>query len=226
MSAIVLLSGGLDSATVLAIAHAEQSEILALSFAYGQRHAFELGMAAQLAASYEGCEHMSISLDPQLFRGTALVAKNKIAVPSHSTEKEKKQIPLTYVPARNIIFLAHALALAESYNCLDIFLGVNALDYSGYPDCRPEFIDAFAKMAKVGMRSGVEGKDIQIHAPLLQLSKREIIQKGTALGVDYSLTSSCYQPSPEGRPCQRCDSCFLRARGFSEAGLRDPLLAS
>ena len=187
--AIVLLSGGLDSATVLALAHAEQNKILALSFAYGQRHALELERAAQLAAAYDGCRHQIISLDPQLFSGTALVTENQIAVPDHSTIKEKEQIPLTYVPARNILFLAHALALAESYNCSDIFLGVNAVDYSGYPDCRPEFLEAFAKMAKAGMRSGVEGKGIQIHAPLLYLSKKEIIQKGIALGLPKIIVS-------------------------------------
>ena len=156
-----------------------------------------------------------------------MVTENQIAVPDHSTikGKTKEQIPLTYVPARNILFLAHALALAESHGCSNIFLGVNAVDYSGYPDCRPEFLEAFAKMAKAGMRSGVEGKGIQIHAPLLYLSKKEIIQKGIALGLDYSLTSSCYQPDAQGRPCQKCDSCFLRARGFAQAGLRDPLIA-
>ena len=224
ISAIVLLSGGLDSATVLALAHAKQKQsaesgkILALSFAYGQRHAIELKKAAQLAANYEGVQYMLIPLAPQLFGGTALVPENQIAVPQYSASQAQDQIPLTYVPARNILFLAHALALAESHNCFDIFLGVNAVDYSGYPDCRPEFLEAFVKMAQVGMRSGVEGRGIQIHAPLLHLSKKEIIQKGAALGVDYSLTSSCYQPSPEGRPCQKCDSCFYGHAVLSKRG--------
>ena len=224
VGAIVLLSGGLDSATLLALAYKEEKKLLALSFSYGQRHSIELERATQLAASYKNCKHMILSLDPRLFKGTALIAENEIPVPSHSTRKSKEAIPLSYVPARNILFLSHALALAESYGSSKIFIGANAVDYSGYPDCRPEFIESFANMAKLGMRCGVEDKEIQIYAPLIHLSKKEIIQKGKELSVDYSLTSSCYQPNPEGRPCQKCESCFLRARGFSEAGIPDPLL--
>ena len=226
VGAIVLLSGGLDSATLLALAYREEKNILALSFSYGQRHSIELERATALAASYEGCRHMLLSLSPQLFKGTALIAENKIELPIHSAKKGEGGIPLSYVPARNILFLSHALALAESYGASDIFIGVNAVDYSGYPDCRPEFIESFAKAARLGMRSGLEGEGIAIRAPLLYLSKKEIIQKGKELSVDYSLTSSCYQPDSEGRPCQKCDSCFLRARGFEEAGIPDPLLVA
>ena len=232
-TAILLLSGGLDSATILAMAAAEGIKPLTLSFSYGQKHSLELKRASQLAKKYE-CEHLCLKLDPQLFLNTALVDK-KIAVPQSG--KLSSSIPITYVPARNMLFLAHALALAESRKKDSIYLGVNAVDYSGYPDCRPEFIDSFNKTAALGTRSGTEGRPIQIYAPLLRFSKKEIIQKGTALGLDYRLTSSCYKPKrfidcpwdrpwrrPLGRPCQKCDSCLLRMQGFSQAGLTDPLL--
>ncbi len=219
-SAIVLLSGGLDSATVLAIVKSEGYNIRALSFSYGQRHIFELQKASQLAQHYK-CQHSLIHLDPSLFQGSALVGED-LEVPNHSTNKQG--IPITYVPARNILFLSHALALAESHNIANIFLGINVIDYSGYPDCRPEFIEAFQKMAALGMRCSVEGMPIQIHAPLLHLNKKEIIKKGMALGLDYSLTTSCYRPGYSGEPCQNCDSCLFRSQGFAQAGCEDPLL--
>lgn len=219
--AIVLLSGGLDSATTLEIARDDGYAPLALSFEYGQRHAVELLLARRIAARI-GVEHVIVRLDPGLFGGTALVGED-IAVPTHRAIDES--IPVTYVPARNILFLSHALALAESRGIAHIFLGVNALDYSGYPDCRPEFLEAFEKMAALGMKTGVEGQPIRIHAPLVQLTKTEIIRRGFALGVDYAQTSSCYQPDAEGRPCRKCDSCILRERGFQGAGVEDPLIA-
>lgn len=218
--AIVLLSGGLDSATVLAIAREEGYRVLALSFEYGQRHVIELQLARRLAAA-AGVEHIVLKLDPALFGGTALVGED-FAVPEHRDIDDS--IPVTYVPARNILFLSHALALAESRGFGSIFLGVNALDYSGYPDCRPEFLAAFEEMAALGMKAGVEGAAVKLHAPLVKLSKAQIIQRGHELDVDYASTSSCYQPDTEGRPCLRCDSCVLRERGFAEAGLEDPLL--
>ena len=217
--AIVLLSGGLDSATVLAIARKNGHTPIALSFEYGQRHAVELQLARRLTTS-AGLEHFIAKLDARLFSGTALVGAD-VGVPEHREIDES--IPVTYVPARNILFLSHALALAESRNVTHIYLGVNALDYSGYPDCRPEFLKAFETMAALGMKTGVEGRPVQIHAPLVELTKSEIIQQGLALGVDYSMTSSCYQPDGNGRPCQKCDSCALRRKGFAEAGVPDPL---
>lgn len=219
-SAIVLLSGGLDSATVLAIAASQAARLHALSFDYGQRHAAELQMARRLVA-HAGCEHSVVRLDSTLFRGTALVG-DSVAVPTNREIDDS--IPVTYVPARNILFLSHALVLAESRNISHIFLGVNALDYSGYPDCRPEFIEAFETMAALGMKTGVEGSPVKIHAPLIELTKADIIRRGLELGVDYSMTSSCYQPDTHGRPCRRCDSCVLRARGFDELGVEDPLV--
>ncbi len=218
--AIVLLSGGLDSVTVLAIARSESYHVHALSFEYGQRHAIELVLARRVATA-AGADHTVVRLDPALFGGTALVGE-ELAVPTGREIDDS--IPVTYVPARNILFLSHALALAESLQAHDIFIGVNALDYSGYPDCRPEFLKAFEEMAALGMKTGVEGRAIKIHAPLVDLSKSEIILRGTELGVDYATTSSCYQPDAEGRPCMRCDSCVLRAKGFAEAGLEDPLV--
>ena len=220
-SAIVLLSGGLDSATVLAIARSESYKVHALSFTYGQRHAFELKRAKQLAKRYAH-KHSIISLQPALFQNTALVGK-KYSVPQAS-HHPPKDIPITYVPARNILFLSYALALAESHSIRDIFIGANVVDYSGYPDCRPEFLKAFSNMAKLGTRSGVQGEPFRIHAPLLYLSKKEIIEKGVELAVDYGLTSSCYQPTKTGKPCQKCESCRLRAIGFAEAKMEDPLI--
>jgi 7-cyano-7-deazaguanine synthase len=221
--AVVLLSGGLDSATVLAIARSEEYECHALSFSYGQRHAFELEAAKRVAASLGAAQHRVASIDLRAFGGSALTAE--IDVPKGRDEAAMGQgIPITYVPARNTIFLAFALAWAEVLESSDIFIGVNALDYSGYPDCRPEFVEAFAKMANLATRAGVEGRQhLKIHTPLIAMTKAQIIQKGRELGVDYSLTSSCYDPSPEGRPCGQCDSCQLRQKGFRESGLSDPL---
>ena len=222
--AVVLLSGGLDSATVLAIAKAEGYDVYALSFAYGQRHAWELECAHAVTSSMGAKEHRIASIDLRAFGGSALTAE--IDVPKgRSTEEMSGEIPITYVPARNTIFLSFALAWAEVLGCSDIFIGVNALDYSGYPDCRPEFIAAFERLANLATRAGVEGRQaLKIHTPLISLTKAEIIRKGLELGVDYSLTSSCYDPSPSGGPCGRCDSCVLRQKGFRENGLVDPLM--
>jgi 7-cyano-7-deazaguanine synthase len=222
----VLLSGGLDSATVLAIAKAEGYEVYALSFEYGQRHAWELECARRVALAGGAQEQRTVAIDLRGFGGSALTAD--IAVPKgRSTEEMAGEIPITYVPARNTIFLSFALAWAEVLVCSDIFVGVNALDYSGYPDCRPEFIAAFERMANLATKAGVEGgQALRVHTPLIALSKAEIVRRGLELGVDYSLTSSCYDPSPTGRPCGSCDSCLLRQKGFRENGLDDPLLSS
>jgi len=221
--AVVLLSGGLDSATVLAIARSEGYECHALSFSYGQRHAFELEAAKRVAAQLGAAQHRVASIDLRAFGGSALTAE--IAVPKGRDEAAMAQgIPITYVPARNTIFLALALAWAEVLESSDIFIGVNALDYSGYPDCRPEFIEAFEKMANLATKAGAEGRQrLQVHTPLIAMTKAQIIEKGMALGVDYGLTSSCYDPSPEGKPCGQCDSCLLRQKGFRENGISDPL---
>ena len=222
--AVVLLSGGLDSATVLAVAKREGYDLYALSFSYGQRHIWELNAANRVAASIGVAEHRTVPIDLRAFGGSALTAD--IAVPKgRTTEEMSGSIPITYVPARNTIFLAFALAWAEVLGASDIFLGVNALDYSGYPDCRPEYIAAFEKMANLATRAGVEGRQaLKIHTPLIALSKAEIIRLGRGLSVDYSLTSSCYDPSPVGVPCCQCDSCLLRQKGFRENGIEDPLL--
>jgi 7-cyano-7-deazaguanine synthase len=221
--AVVLLSGGLDSATVLAIARAEGYEPYALSFSYGQRHIWELEAAARVAAALGAAEHKTAHIDLRIFGGSALTAD--IAVPKgRALEEMGHGIPITYVPARNTIFLSFALAWAEVLGSSDVFIGVNALDYSGYPDCRPEFIEAFEKMANLATKAGVEGQQaLKIHTPLIALSKAEIIAKGIELGVDYSLTSSCYDPSATGEPCGVCDSCLLRQKGFRENGIEDPL---
>jgi 7-cyano-7-deazaguanine synthase len=221
--AVVLLSGGLDSATVLAIARNQGYEPCALSFCYGQRHAWEVEAAKRVAASIGVAEHRIAEIDLRVFGGSALTAE--IEVPKGRATQEMGQgIPITYVPARNTIFLSFALAWSEVLGANDIFLGVNALDYSGYPDCRPEFIVAFEKMANLATKAGVEGRQsIKIHTPLIALTKAEIIRLGTELGVDYGLTSSCYDPSPEGVPCGQCDSCLLRQKGFRENGIEDPL---
>ena len=221
--AVVLLSGGLDSATVLAIAKAEGYNVYALSFAYGQRHSWELECAREVALSMGAKEHRTVTIDLRAFGGSALTAE--IDVPKGRTPEEMSgEIPITYVPARNTIFLSFALAWAEVLGSSDIFIGVNALDYSGYPDCRPEFIEAFERMANLATKAGVEGRQaLKIHTPLIALTKAEIIRKGLELGVDYGLTSSCYDPSPTGEPCGSCDSCVLRQKGFRENGLVDPL---
>jgi len=221
--AIVLLSGGLDSATVLAIAGAEGFDAYALSFSYGQRHAWELECARRVAAAGGATEHRIAEIDLRAFGGSALTAE--IAVPKGRTEEEMSgEIPITYVPARNTIFLSFALAWAEVLGASDIFIGVNALDYSGYPDCRPEFIEAFERLANLATKAGVEGRQrLKIHTPLIALTKAQIIRRGLDLGVDYALTSSCYDPSGTGEPCGECDSCVLRRKGFRENGIADPL---
>jgi 7-cyano-7-deazaguanine synthase len=221
--AVILLSGGLDSATVLAIAKAEGYDLYALSFSYGQRHAWELEAAKRVAASIGVAQHRTAQIDLRAFGGSALTAD--IDVPKGRAPEEMSHgIPITYVPARNTIFLSFALAWAEVLGVSDIFLGVNALDYSGYPDCRPEFIQAFEKMANLATKAGVEGRQhLKIHTPLIAMTKAQIIAKGRELGVDYALTSSCYDPGPNGEPCGQCDSCLLRQKGFRENGLEDPL---
>jgi 7-cyano-7-deazaguanine synthase len=221
--AVVLLSGGLDSATALAVAKRDGFDPFAISFDYGQRHAFEL-QAARLVARAAGVRrHVVFNLDLRAFGGSALTAD--LPVPKDRPESEMSHgIPITYVPARNTIFLSVALGWAETLGVFDIFLGVNALDYSGYPDCRPDYLEAFERMANLGTKAGVEGvSSWRIHAPLVRMTKAEIIRTGTALGVDYSLTHSCYDPDPSGQACGRCDSCHLRLKGFAEAGLADPL---
>ena len=215
--AIVLLSGGLDSATVLAIAREQGYACHALSLDYGQRHLAELGAARRVAAVGGAIEHKVVALALDAFGGSALTDRG-IAVP----ERETAGIPVTYVPARNTVFLALALGWAEVIGARDLFIGVNALDYSGYPDCRPEYIAAFERLANLATRAGVEGARFRVHAPLIAMTKAEIIREGVRLGVDYALTISCYQADDEGRACGRCDSCRLRARGFAEAGTLDP----
>jgi 7-cyano-7-deazaguanine synthase len=220
--AVVLLSGGLDSATVLAISRNEGFESYALSFRYGQRHERELEAATKIARSLGAQSHRIAEIDLRIFGGSALTAD--LEVPSHRSEAEMgSEIPVTYVPARNTIFLSYALAWAEVLGAEDIFIGANAIDYSGYPDCRPEFIRAFEHLAKVATRAGVGGTNFRIHAPLISLSKAQIIQKGISLGVDYALTHSCYNPTANGLACGVCDSCQLRQKGFREAGLTDPI---
>jgi 7-cyano-7-deazaguanine synthase len=217
--AVCLLSGGLDSATCLAYARREDFDCFALSFDYGQRHRIELEAAARVAASLGAVKHLVVPIDLRLFGGSALTSD--MDVPKAGVGEG---IPITYVPARNTIFLALALAWAEVLNCPDIFIGVNAIDYSGYPDCRPEFIGAFEHMANLATKAGVEGRThIQIHTPLIKLSKREIIELGGELGVNFGLTHSCYDPDERGRPCGLCDSCRLRLKGFTDAELPDPL---
>lgn len=221
--AVVLLSGGLDSATVLAAAKRDGYDVSALSFRYGQRHAVELEAAARVARSNHVRRHEVVDIDLRAFGGSALTAD--IPVPKdRSSDEIGGAIPITYVPARNTIFLSFALAFAEVIGASDIFIGVNALDYSGYPDCRPEFVDAFERLANLATKAGVEsGGGFRVHAPLLHLSKSEIIALGLSLGVDYSMTSSCYDPSPSGEACGHCDSCQLRLRGFAENGMEDPI---
>lgn len=220
--AVVLLSGGLDSTTVLAIAREQGYATYALSFRYGQRHAHELQAAADVARAIGVERHVVATIDLRTFGGSALTAD--IDVPKGRDLGDAGRIPVTYVPARNTVFLSFALAWAETLDCSDIFVGVNAVDYSGYPDCRPEYLAAFEAMANLATKAGVEGRQrLKIHAPLMHLSKAGIVREGLRLGVDYSITSSCYDPGADGRPCGACDACRLRARGFAEAGVADPL---
>lgn len=217
--AVVLLSGGLDSATVMAMALKDGYDVYAVSFSYGQRHSVELDCAAQQAD--EAKQHKIVDIDLSSFGGSALTAD--IDVPKHDDVEElTDEIPVTYVPARNTVFLSYALAWAEVLEANDIFIGVNALDYSGYPDCRPEFISAYETMANLATVAGVQGNKLTIHTPLIDLTKAEIIQRGFELGVDYAKTTSCYDPAPDGRACGHCDSCLLRLKGFSEVGQSDP----
>jgi 7-cyano-7-deazaguanine synthase len=219
--AIVLLSGGLDSATVLAQALSQGYRVTTLAFDYGQRHRAEIDAAAELSRSMGAVEHRLVHIDLRAFGGSALTSD--IQVPKNrELSQTSSEIPVTYVPARNTIFLSFALACAEVTQAQHIFIGVNALDYSGYPDCRPDYIAAFEKMANLATRDGVEGRGVTIHAPLLHLTKAEIIRLGLGLGVDYAKTTSCYDPGPDGKPCGSCDACQLRAKGFAENGMPDP----
>lgn len=220
--AVVLLSGGLDSATVLAIARSEGYACHAMSFRYGQRHAAELAAARKVAKAMVSQQHIIVDIDLRAFGGSALTSD--IPVPKGRSSAEMgADIPITYVPARNTIFLSFALAWAETLSSSDIFIGVNALDYSGYPDCRPGYIQAYQTMANLATRAGVEGKQhLAIHTPLISLTKAQIIRRGLELGVDYSLTSTCYDPDPQGRACGQCDACLLRLKGFAENGMKDP----
>ena len=218
MKAVVLLSGGLDSATVLAIARSEGRSCHALSFAYGQRHEIELAASRRVAASIGVDEHVVFPMDLRVFGGSSLTSDAEVP----KDVVDAPGIPTTYVPARNTIFLALALGFAEAREAQEIWIGVNAVDFSGYPDCRPEFLDAFQRVIATGTRSGVEHGEPRLVAPLVTMSKAEIIQRGTALGVDYAITHSCYDPDDHGRACGHCDSCILRRRGFEEAGVADP----
>lgn len=221
--AVVLLSGGLDSTTVLAVAKDQGFEPYAISFRYGQRHAVELEAARRVANAAGVERHVVCDIDLRVFGGSALTAD--VEVPKHESAEELSddEIPITYVPARNTVFLSFALAYAEVIGSTDIFIGVNALDYSGYPDCRPEYIAAYEQMANLATRAGVEGNAMKIHTPLINLTKAQTVELGTRLGVDYSLTLSCYDPDADGRSCGHCDSCLLRLRGFADAGLNDPV---
>jgi len=221
--AVVLLSGGMDSATCLAIAKSEGFVVHALSFRYGQRHIGELEAASRVAQAVGVAEHRIVTLDPAAFTGSSLTSGGGAVPKDRSDHDIGHGIPSTYVPARNTIFLAYALGYAEVLGAADVFIGINALDYSGYPDCRPEFIEAFETMARLATKAGVEGTaPLSIHSPLLRLTKAEIVRKGVALGVDYGLTLTCYDPSPTGLACGHCDACTLRRKGFVEAGVADP----
>jgi 7-cyano-7-deazaguanine synthase len=219
--AIVLLSGGLDSATAAAIARSDGFDLFALTIAYGQRHRVEIEAARAVARALGAARHVELQVDLSAFGGSALT--DRIDVPK-DRDLEAAGIPSTYVPARNTVFLSLAMAWAEAAGAQDIYIGVNALDYSGYPDCRPEFIEAFERLAALATKAGVEGATLRIHAPLIRLTKGEIIRRGIELRVDYALTHSCYDPDAAGAPCRHCDSCRLRAKGFAEAGLDDPAL--
>ncbi|RKZ09260.1 7-cyano-7-deazaguanine synthase QueC [Candidatus Fermentibacteria bacterium] len=220
--AVVLLSGGLDSATTLYIAGEEGFSTHAVSFRYGQQHTQELKSASEVARAAGAADHLIIPLDARLFKGSALTGPS--AVPENrSPDEMASMIPPTYVPARNTVFLAMSLSYAEVIGARDIFIGVNAVDYSGYPDCRPEFIAAFGRLAELATKEAIEGRPARIHAPLLNMTKAQIIRRGLELGVDYSLTHSCYNPDTEGRSCGRCDACILRLSGFAENGMNDPV---
>lgn len=219
--AVILLSGGLDSTTVLALATSEGFAVNALSFRYGQRHDHEVEAATRIAKRYGVVRHEIATIDLRAFGGSALTSD--VAVPKGRDVHDTTDVPITYVPARNTIFLSYALAFAEVTGARDIFIGVNAVDFSGYPDCRPEYIEAFQKMANLATRPAVHGDPITIHTPLIDLSKAQIIALGTSLGVDYSFTTSCYDPSPDGYACGECDACQLRLAGFSSAGITDPV---
>jgi 7-cyano-7-deazaguanine synthase len=218
--AVVLVSGGMDSAVTLAMAHARGFACYALSVAYGQRHASELVASARVAAMLGAAEHKTVAVDLRSIGGSALTAD--IAVPEHVDVHGENDIPVTYVPARNTIMLAIALGWAETLGANDLFCGVNAVDYSGYPDCRPAFIDAFERLANLATKAGVEGHALRVHAPLSDMSKADIVREGIHLGVDFAQTVSCYRADSEGRACGHCDACVLRARGFAEAGVADP----
>lgn len=219
--AVILLSGGLDSTTCLAIAREQGFDLFALTVNYGQRHVFELQSAKNVALSLDIEKHSVLDIDLAQFGGSALT--DDIEVPKDRVESEMANIPATYVPARNTVLLSVALARAETLDSFDIFIGVNALDYSGYPDCRPEYIESFERTANLATKAGVSGKNFHIHTPLINMSKAEIIKSGTKLGVDYGLTFSCYDPQKTGAPCGHCDACILRLKGFKEAGIPDPL---
>lgn len=219
--AVILLSGGLDSTTVLALARNKGYQLSAISFDYGQRHSREIDAARRIARHYGIPRHEVVTIDLRVFGGSALTSD--MAVPKGRDVKSSADVPVTYVPARNTIFLSYALAFAEVLNARDIFIGVNALDYSGYPDCRPEYINAFESMANLATRSAIEGAPITIHAPLIDLTKARIIALGTSLGVDYSMTTSCYDPTAAGEACGECDACQLRLAGFRDAGVADPI---
>jgi 7-cyano-7-deazaguanine synthase len=221
-TAVVLLSGGMDSTTTAAIAQRRGFELCALSFRYGQRHSIELEAARRVAEHLGIRRHVVLDIDLRAFGGSALTGS--LAVPKDTPASQiGERIPPTYVPARNTIFLSFALGLAEVTGSRDIFIGANAMDYSGYPDCRPEYLQAFERMANLATKAGVEGRGVAIHAPLIALSKQEIVQQGISLGVDYSLTWTCYDPSPDGLACGHCEACQLRLKGFREAGVEDPL---
>jgi 7-cyano-7-deazaguanine synthase len=220
-NAVILLSGGLDSTTVLAIVQDEGFRVSALSFRYGQRHSIELDAAQEIAKRAGVTRHVIADIDLRVFGGSALTSE--LAVPKgRSLDEMSEDVPVTYVPARNTVFLSFAVAYAEVLEADDIWIGVNALDYSGYPDCRPEYIEAYEQMANLATRRGVEGHRLRIHTPLIELTKAQIIKRGIALGVDYGLTLSCYDPAPDGAACGGCDSCLLRLRGFAENGITDP----
>jgi len=220
--AVILLSGGIDSTTTLAIARSEGYELYALSFRYGQRNRFEVEAAKKIAKAFGVKKHLIIDIDLRLIGGSALTGDMEVPK-GRSEEQIKEGIPVTYVPARNTIFLSFAIAWAEVLEAEDVFIGVNSIDYSGYPDCRPEYIEAYERMANLALKKTTEGKmKIRIRTPLMRMRKSEIIKKGIELGVDYSMTVSCYDPLPDGRPCGMCDSCILRKKGFQEAGIPDP----
>ena len=219
--AVVLLSGGLDSTTCIAIAKKAGFRIAALTINYGQRHKFELDAAKQIIDHYQINNHSMVNIDLSQFGGSALT--DDIEIPKDRSDKDMSDIPVTYVPARNTVFLSLALAWAETLQAFDIFIGVNALDYSGYPDCRPEYIASFERTANLATREGVSGNNFKIHTPLINMTKSEIINTGLKLGIDYGMTSTCYDPDTNGKPCGKCDACFLRLKGFKQAGAIDPL---